>query len=161
MASSERASVSLRVIPEERLTPWIEHTARQYIASRERMGESTVDADAAARRSLETAFPDGRVADGHLVFDILADDEPVGVLWLGPHPMRHDDRSWWVNDIEIDEAHRGRGYGREAMQLAEAVVHAEDGRTLGLNVFGFNHAARALYESLGYEVDALQMSKRV
>ena len=45
------------------------------------------------------------------------------------------------------------------MQLAEDYARSQGARTLGLNVFGFNHGARGLYESLGYEVVATKMKK--
>ena len=59
----------------------------------------------------------------------------------------------------IDEEFRGRGYGREAMLLAEQLARREGALTLGLNVFGHNQVARTLYSSLGYEETAVQMRK--
>jgi len=69
--------------------------------------------------------------------------------------------SWWVWDVVIDPEHRGQGYGRAAMQLAETYAHARGARTLGLSVFGFNSAARGLYESLGYETTSVKMRKHL
>lgn len=45
------------------------------------------------------------------------------------------------------------------MLLAESHVRSRGGSALALNVFGFNTAARTLYESLGYETTSLQMRK--
>ena len=45
------------------------------------------------------------------------------------------------------------------MQLGEDVARSAGAIRMGLNVFGSNVVARGLYESLGYEVTALQMSK--
>jgi ribosomal protein S18 acetylase RimI-like enzyme len=67
----------------------------------------------------------------------------------------------WVFEIEIEPAFRGHGYGRAAMRLAEAEARSRGMTSLGLNVHGQNTVARSLYESLGYEVTAVQMKKLV
>ena len=62
-------------------------------------------------------------------------------------------------DIEIRPEFRRRGYGRAVMLLAEEVARTHGAEYLGLNVFGHNPNARALYESLGYETQAVRMRK--
>ena len=111
-----------------------------------------------ARRDTERVFPAGLDSPGQLVFRVLAGDEPVGTLWLAV-PGPDDALMAWVYDIEIDPACRGRGYGRAAMLLAEAEARARGMTSIGLNVHGQNMVARALYDSLGYEVTAQQMKK--
>ena len=54
--------------------------------------------------------------------------------------------------VEIDEAHRGQGLGREAMEAAEAWTLEHGGTRISLNVFGPNIVARSLYDSLGFQV---------
>jgi GNAT superfamily N-acetyltransferase len=93
----------------------------------------------------------------HLLRILDADGRPVGVLWVAPHPRRP--AAGWVYDIEVDEDRRGQGFGRAAMLAAEDVARSEGWTAIGLNVFGRNARARALYESLGYTVDSLQMTK--
>ena len=163
-------TTSLRPVPDDRLGPWIARSQADYEESRLRSGEPAEIAAEAARASFERNFPGGRPAPGHLVHDVLASDEGdagdaggggtvVGVLWIGPFAEGSD--AWWVWDVEIDEQHRGAGHGRAAMQLAEEEAARHGAATLGLNVFGYNTAARALYESLGYETTAVQMRKPV
>jgi len=74
---------------------------------------------------------------------------------------RHAGRTPWVYAVEVDEAFRGRGYGREAMLLAETEARARGMRSLGLNVHGSNAIARSLYTSLGYHVTMQQMKKTI
>jgi len=64
-----------------------------------------------------------------------------------------------VMDIEIREEFRRRGYGRATMLLAEEAARNHGATYLGLNVFGHNPNARALYESLGYESQSIRMRK--
>ncbi|MBD8585740.1 GNAT family N-acetyltransferase [Frigoribacterium sp. CFBP 8766] len=169
----------LRLMPDDRLGPWIARSQAAYEQSRLASGEPAEIAAEAARASFEQNFPGGRPAPGHLVHDVVVTlsggdggvagagensgsgghDTVVGVLWIGPFAEGSD--AWWVWDVEIDERHRGAGHGRAAMQLAEEEAARHGAATLGLNVFGYNTAARALYESLGYETTAVQMRKPV
>ncbi len=169
----------LRLMPDDRLGPWIARSQAEYERSRLASGEPAEIAAEAARASFERNFPGGRPGPGHLVHDVVVTasdgdgggagagedsgsdghDTVVGVLWIGPFAEGSD--AWWVWDVEIDERHRGAGHGRAAMQLAEEEAARHGAATLGLNVFGYNTAARALYESLGYETTAVQMRKPV
>ena len=47
------------------------------------------------------------------------------------------------------------------MLLAEDYATSHGAHTLGLSVFGFNAAARRLYESLGYGTTTVKMTKRL
>jgi len=51
------------------------------------------------------------------------------------------------------------GYGRAAMELAEAEALSRGASELGLNVFGHNQVARHLYESMGYTATSINMKK--
>ena len=64
-------------------------------------------------------------------------------------------RAWvsWISD---------GAYERTATSLeAAGVIRRNTVRRLGLNVFGDNHAATALYSGLGYQVTTQQMAKRL
>ena len=67
----------------------------------------------------------------------------------------------WLYEIELDEAARGRGLGREAMIEFEARARDLGAEKLALNVFGGNEVARSLYRSLGYVEESVQMGKRL
>jgi ribosomal protein S18 acetylase RimI-like enzyme len=129
-----------------------------YIEDRITAGEDPDEARRMAGQQIEGLFPGGRPAPGQLVFTIVDDGAVVGSLWIGPHTPQKG-QAFWVWNIEIAEAHRGRGLGRGAMLLAEEVARDHGATELGLNVFGPNRVARHLYESLGYETTAVQMRK--
>jgi ribosomal protein S18 acetylase RimI-like enzyme len=111
-----------------------------------------------ARRDTQRMFSAGLQTPGQLLFQIVAGDEPVGSLWLAVPGPDHPAMSW-VYNIEIDQAHRGHGYGRQAMVLAEEESRARGMTSVGLNVHGQNKVAISLYDSLGYIVTAQQMKK--
>ncbi len=145
-------------MPEDALASWLAASNAEYVRERIAAGDSPEYAEERAAESNAQYFPGGVPAAGQLVFDVLADDEPVGVLWLGPMSPRHP-HDWWVFDVEIAAEHRGRGLGRAAMLLAEEAARDHGARRLGLNVFGHNTVAQHLYVSLGYETTAINMAK--
>lgn len=121
------------------------------------------DASAArgkAEQDTERLFPDGKPSSGQLVFVIEAEGAHVGELWLSE---RDEDfrRVLWVFAVHVDEAHRGRGFARAAMEFAEQEARRRRLTHVALNVFGGNDPARNLYRSLGYTEDAVSMSKAI
>lgn len=151
--------VTLRPMTDDEFAGWREHSITSYARDRSRASgtplEQTLER---ARTQLAELLPDGpRTAGTWLLTVCDPEGARVGVLWLG----RDGDRPnvAFVFDIEIDQAHRGRGLGRATMIAAEGVVRAAGYTEIGLNVFGFNEGARRLYDSLGYRVVSTQMTK--
>jgi ribosomal protein S18 acetylase RimI-like enzyme len=138
--------------------PWQEAGYAQHI-----IDSGSLPPEAArekARRDTQRTFSAGLGTPGQLVFRLLAGDDaiPVGWLWLAV-PGPDEPTMAWVYSIEVDEAQRGHGYGRQAMQLAEQEARAHGMTSIGLNVHGGNTVAISLYDSLGYTVMAQQMKK--
>ena len=69
--------------------------------------------------------------------NVLVDEEPIGTLWMG-RPFSGDADTWYIFDIEIAKELRGRGFGRAAMEAAEAWTRERGGTRVALNVFGPN-----------------------
>ena len=142
------------------LQRWFVSSKAEYLDDLLRAGETLDAAQSSVDESFERYFPAGVPAGGHMVYSVISDGFPAGYLWIGPHNAAATS-AWWVWDIAINADQRGLGLGRAAMLLAEEVVREHGGTTLGLNVFGFNTAARGLYESLGYETTSMRMLKRL
>lgn len=154
-------SITLVPITPQRFPSWRERSQAEYRTDLIAAGETPRAAEEHASDALERAFPAGAPTAGNAVFDLVNDtDDIVGYLWIG-HDSSGDDTSWWVWDVVVEPEHRGRGYGRAAMQLAEGHARAEGARTLGLSVFGFNAVARGMYESAGYETTSVKMRKQL
>jgi ribosomal protein S18 acetylase RimI-like enzyme len=160
-SGSERPTptVSVRTMTPEQYERWSEQSMRSYAQDvATASGQPLALALERAQDQFAQLLPDG-VDTAHTWLLTIVDEAgtEIGVLWIGPHPQRPD--AAYIYEIEIDEAHRGRGLGRAAMTAAERLV-ADAGITeIGLNVFGFNARARSLYDSLGYRVVATQMTK--
>jgi ribosomal protein S18 acetylase RimI-like enzyme len=117
------------------------------------------DVPAEILRRREQTLPGGLDTEHMLLLIGEVDDARVGWIWLAlPGAPGHTSTAW-VYNVEVDEAYRGKGYGRAMMLAAERELVQRGVNTLGLNVFGTNGAAIGLYEQLGYQIISQQMSK--
>jgi GNAT superfamily N-acetyltransferase len=113
-----------------------------------------------AAAEMEQLFPGDRPSSEQLVFVLEADGEPVGELWLCEREADATGQPClFVYYVHLHESARGRGYGKAAMLLAEGEARRRGCPRVALNVFGRNEVARGLYRSLGYEENAVVMSK--
>jgi ribosomal protein S18 acetylase RimI-like enzyme len=121
-------------------------------------GMSEEAADQNIERNRSQLFVGEALVEGQFVLDVLEQSERVGTLWLSSSSPQNTGE-WYIYDIVVDEAHRGKGLGRLTMLAAEDFVAAHGGTRIALNVFGPNRVARSLYESLDYQVRAVSMFK--
>jgi ribosomal protein S18 acetylase RimI-like enzyme len=150
--------VDIRPMEEGAIGRWLEHARLAYVAELVASGIGEEEASRTAEEQEAAAFPDGRPANGHVLFDVVVEGSEAGHLWIGPRAPDDEDH-WWVWEIEIDEAWRGRGVGRAAMVLAEREARARGCIEIGLTVIADNTPARRLYESLGYREASVRMRK--
>lgn len=114
-----------------------------------------------AQQDLDRFLPDGLATARQRI--MVAEDDAgtvLGYAWLGlDEPRTGSAEMAWLYDIRVLEAHRRRGHARAILAAVEAQARQAGARRLGLNVFGHNTAAIALYESCGYRVTAQQMAR--
>ena len=152
--------LQLRPATPDEIEAWLPRLAAEYAAAIVGSGSlPSADARRKADSDLRAQLTDGPDRAGQLIFRLIAGEQPVGWLWLAVPVTAGDPAMAWVNNVEVDEAYRGRGYGRQAMLLAEREAAARGMTSVGLNVHGQNTVARGLYDSLGYQVTAQQMKK--
>ena len=148
------ARVSLRPMVAAELPSFREAFIRAWAEDLQRV-EGLAERDAIERvtqevdRSLAAAKPE------KLLFVVVADGRAVGSLWL----EIEDDGHGHIGDVTIDEAHRGRGYGRRALELAEEEARRAGATSMTLNVYADNEGARRLYADLGYRTTRLSLRK--
>ena len=112
-----------------------------------------------SRKAHQQLLPTGMATKDHHFLKIQDESGmAIGAVWLkanqdGVLP------SGFVYDLFIEEPHRGQGHGKQTMLALEEKAKELGLRTLALHVFAHNAAARALYQSLGYEVKSLNMTK--
>jgi ribosomal protein S18 acetylase RimI-like enzyme len=154
-------SLQLRPITDEEFDDWFPRMRDGYAEDMAQdAGADPEKARTMAASQMESLFPGGRPSEQQLVYVVEADGERVGELWL----CDRDDafqHALFIYFVGIDEAQRGKGYGKAAMLLAEAEARRLGVDRIALNVFGRNEVARNLYRSLGYEENAVAMSKKL
>jgi len=156
------AELTLRPMTRAEFDEWLPRQVAGYAAMIAASGAMPAQgAREKAERDTARYFSGGLATPGQFAFRIMAGEVGVGWLWLGVPGPDPDPLMAWVFEIEIEAPFRGRGYGRAAMERAEDEARARGMTSLGLNVHGHNTVARSLYETLGYEVMAMQMKKPV
>ncbi|MFF9351059.1 GNAT family N-acetyltransferase [Streptomyces sp. NPDC014734] len=104
-------------------------------------------------------LPDGLDTAGVHFHVLVHDGTVVGHVWVTVLDDGPGGASGFVYDVEVNEEHRGRGFGRALMVQAERITLNAGAPVLGLHVFAENTPALRLYESLGYRVTQYNLAK--
>ncbi|MEY4275548.1 MAG: hypothetical protein RIS26_11 [Actinomycetota bacterium] len=148
--------VTLRAMSKPRHDRWAAAIWPVYYEELIQAGFSEEVAKRDASPNPENSIEYGKVSPGNHILEVVLEGKDIGNVWLVDQGVE-----WWIYDIEIDEAHRGKGLGRLAMRAIESYVKEHGGTTVWLSVFGFNQTAQTLYLSEGFESARLQMKKRL
>ncbi|WP_097182319.1 GNAT family N-acetyltransferase [Blastococcus haudaquaticus] len=151
--------ITVRAMTDAEFTAWQHALARAYADEQVRSGNwAPGEALRRAREGNAALLPQGLGTPGMLLLTATRPDgEPVGRIWLSlEHPRGTADCAF-LYDIEVEEPHRGQGYGRALLTAAEEAARSRGRSALELNVFGDNATAIALYESAGFVVVQQQM----
>lgn len=122
--------------------------------------KSGILAESEARKRGESDFsrllPDGPATAGHELYSAYDGTERVGSLWLFSKASEPEASSF-VYELAVVPDKRRQGYGRAIMRVAIDQCRERGMAAMSLNVFGHNSGARALYDSLGFEVSSTFM----
>jgi ribosomal protein S18 acetylase RimI-like enzyme len=153
--------IHLRPMTSQEFDAFKAHSLPAFAAAKSASeGLSHEDAMAVAIESFARLLPDGFESKGNYFYQVIetSADRSVGHLWFARRPKGSEEWAF-VCEIEIEEASRGKGYGKKTMLLLEDEVRKLDLKSIGLHVFGSNHRARGLYESLGFQTTNVNMRK--
>jgi ribosomal protein S18 acetylase RimI-like enzyme len=114
----------------------------------------------------ETLWSDTIAQENATAFVAEAAGEVIGFANISfvrrdPNPLLQPVSFARVGSVAVAERHRGKGIGSQLMRRAEAWAAARGAHHVVLNVWTFNERAVKLYRSLGYEVRAYAMGKRL
>jgi len=116
-----------------------------------------------ATEEFETLLPDGiRTATNHVLGIIdSASSETTGYLWYVERE-KAGKPCIFICDLRVFKAYRRQGVASSALRALEDLVQQKHGTVrIELHVFGNNHAARALYETISYEETNVLMAKDI
>jgi ribosomal protein S18 acetylase RimI-like enzyme len=138
---------------------WSRRSADGFVAQQVAAGlQPEPEARAFAEQQLEDLLPEGAATPTHHLWQVVAQNDVVGALWLRVRALPAEVEGY-VFDIEIEARARGRGFGRATMLAAEVAARDLGADVIRLNVFADNTAAVRLYESLGYTATAVSLTK--
>lgn len=110
-----------------------------------------------AAAQTQSLLPQGARTPAHYLWNVVDDtDGVVGNLWVFVDESK---RRAFIYDIEMAEAHRGKGYGERTLALLDDHMRALGIQRIALNVFASNTVARHLYDKVGYYPVATTMQK--
>lgn len=153
--------VILQPMLEQDFQTYYENTIVAYAAEHVRSGNWTSEESLErSRQEYEELLPQGVATPNQYLYSIIdpATNTNVGMIW---YSIRENSRQpvAFIYEIAINPEHQRHGYGQQAMRALETLVREHNITTIQLHVFGHNHAARALYEKLGYQPTNIVMSK--
>jgi ribosomal protein S18 acetylase RimI-like enzyme len=148
MSASEFAAMRARLV-------------REYAAEQVQTGNWSADeAERRASERTDELLPEGVETPGMLMLTAdTTNGDLVGHVWLALERQLGSGSRAWIYDIEVLPERRGRGFGRALLDAAESAALKNAATSVGLNVFGSNVVARHLYETSGYEVASIYMTK--
>ena len=155
--------VDLVQVNDEEFEAFLERSVRNYASEKVKAGNWP--REGAFERSSEEfgrLLPDGRKTPDNYIFKIVDNESGmiVGNLWVAVN-LKGELPGAYIFDIYVDEEYRGKGYGRATMMELEKVVKGFGYNRISLQVFGHNKIAFSLYESCGYGITNIVMSKTI
>ncbi|MFI1468066.1 GNAT family N-acetyltransferase [Streptomyces wuyuanensis] len=144
------AGVVGRPLTDEEFPSWRADAVERYARTWTDRGLSAERARARSEADHGEKLPDGPATRGAWLRSLVVDGTAVGHVWVAERAPRPGEPGAYVYDVHVAEAHRGRGYGRALMLVAERIAHDAGAPVLGLHVAAGNTRAAGLYDSLGY-----------
>ncbi len=155
--------IQLVKITEDDYQHWLTDQIVAYAQDKIEAGAwSPVEALERSKHTYYQLLPDGPNSEDQYIYSIY-DELPgrkVGVIWFANVDL-HWRRVAYLYDFLVYEQYRQQGYGMQALAAVEVKVRELGLDTIDLHVFGFNTAARALYEKMGYKVTDVNMRKHL
>ncbi|GAB1470541.1 GNAT family N-acetyltransferase [Chloroflexota bacterium] len=155
----------VRLVPmtESEFEIYLQHAIEDYAQDHIQAGNwDSSDALQKAEKEFLDLLPNGVTSKEQHLFSI--EEGPTGVkiglIWFADksqesHPIA------FIYDFLIYEEYRNKGYGKQTLLALEEEVKKLGIETISLHVFGHNKNAIHLYQTAGYEITNLHMSKKL
>ena len=149
--------VRLETIQQEDYDRFLEREVREYANDHVRNGNWPADgALERSKKEFEHYLPDGIHTKDQYVWSIVDEDNrKLGVLWV-----QVKDQKAFIFEFVIDEAFRGKGYGKQALTAMDQELRSMHVESVALHVFGDNVSAQELYRKMGFEITGIHMRKQ-
>lgn len=153
--------LELRKMTPDEYANYMKSSVEKY-AEEKQKGEGLTPENALkmAQDSYQRLLPQGLETPEQFLYSIFSKDSQnsIGILWMAKK-MNGVKPYTFIYDIELDAENRGKGLGKDLMQLVEKETLQLGCVSIGLHVYGHNAAAVALYEKSGFETTSRMMKK--
>ncbi|MEV5987890.1 GNAT family N-acetyltransferase [Streptomyces sp. NPDC052051] len=149
-APAPLGGLTARPMTQTEYPAWLAAENDAYVSDIVRSG--TLSPEEAVRKSdrdFAKILPEGFATPDHAFLVLEAAGEQVGTGWL---KHGHLPGVTYGYSLNVEERHRGRGYGRAAMAAGERATFEAGDSALMFSVWGGNEVAMNLYTSAGYHV---------
>ncbi len=153
-AAAERPELppdlTVRRLTQEEYPGWYAAEVAAYISDIVRSGALTPEqARVKSEQDFTRYLPQGYLTRGQAFYAMEADGQVVGTGWVNHGFLPGVTFGF---SLAVYEEHRGKGYGRAAMDVAEWATRQGGDEAIMFNVFGGNEVAMSLYDSAGFAV---------
>lgn len=148
--------VKLERMHQEDFERFLEHEIGEYADDHVRNGNWPAEgALERSRNEFHSLLPEGVNSEHQYLWSIVHEDaSKLGALWV-----QVKNGKAFIYDFIIDEAFRGKGYGKQALMALDENLVAMGVESVGLHVFGDNFIAQELYKKMGFEITDINMRK--
>jgi ribosomal protein S18 acetylase RimI-like enzyme len=148
--------VKLMPMEQEDFESFLEHGIREYADDHVRNGNwPAKGALERSKKEFEHYLPNGIHSKDQYLYSIIDESgNKIGLLWV-----QVKDQKAFIFDFVIDEALRGKGYGKQALMALDEKLKSMNAESVGLHVFGDNGIAQELYKKMGFQITDINMRK--
>jgi ribosomal protein S18 acetylase RimI-like enzyme len=148
----------LEPIQQEDFERFLEREIRGYAEDHVRNGNWSLEgALERSRQEFEHYLPDGILSKDQYLYSIIDENgNKIGVLWV-----QVKEQKAFIFDFVIDEAYRGKGYGKQALAAMDEKLLSMNVESVELHVFGDNVTAQELYKKAGFRITGIHMNKKL
>lgn len=115
-----------------------------------------------SKKQTDSLLPKGLKTENQFLFSIYGDDDTnIGVLWVNISENKIYEKHAFIYDIRLNEASRGKGYGKKSLQAMDEWLRSLKVKDVALHVFDENKIAINLYEKSGYSFKSHNMLKKL
>ncbi|XFA98581.1 GNAT family N-acetyltransferase [Candidatus Izemoplasma sp. B36] len=150
----------MKLIPitKEEYLEYEKNSIQKYVKELMKAGQVTEEqAKEQAQATFKRIVPNGIDTENHYFYYAYENNQKVGFIWYA----FREEESAFIYDFFVLEKMQRKGYGRKIMLACEELVRKANKKYMRLHVFGHNTAARALYDSIGYQPISIQMRKEL
>lgn len=150
--------IKLEPIQQEDFERFLEREIRAYAADHVRNGNWTDEGSLErSKKEFEHYLPDGIHSKDQYLYSIFDETgTKLGVLWV-----QVKDQKAFIFDFVIEDAFRGKGYGKQALAALDEKLRSMDVESIRLHVFGDNIVAQELYKKAGFQITDIHMKKEL